>query len=307
VHIAEPRSYLQRIADSWCYAPIFLNKAANHENPVERMKNVMTFALAGLSNTCVPKKPFNPVIGETYEAIFDDGTQMFCEQSSHHPPISNWEVVGADNAYHFYGSGEWAASFRGNSICGHQMGLHYVEFPDGGLITFELPQVWARGIMWGDRIVEYDGEVHFKDQKNNLLGHIKLNPDAGGWFTGWGRKKAPSDYFLGAIERVKDWDDFNNHEANGKVATVSGSWLGIVEFDDLPYWNWEFGLQKFVPRPLENPLPSDSRFREDINNLRDGSLELAAEWKFKIEEKQRHESKLRKAWYTSRGLQPRED
>lgn len=38
--------------------------------------------------------------------------------------------------------------------------------------------------------------------------------------------------------------------------------MGVVEFEDLPYWNFEFGLPKAVPIPVEDPLPSDSRFRE---------------------------------------------
>jgi hypothetical protein len=63
VHIAEPRSYTERIADGWCFAPIFLSKAANNDDPVERLKNVITFALAGLHNTLFPKKPFNPILG----------------------------------------------------------------------------------------------------------------------------------------------------------------------------------------------------------------------------------------------------
>jgi len=63
VHIAEPRSYTERIADGWCFAPIFLAKAANADDPVERLKNVITFSIAGLHNTLFPKKPFNPILG----------------------------------------------------------------------------------------------------------------------------------------------------------------------------------------------------------------------------------------------------
>ena len=54
------------VADGWCYAPIYLKQAAVEADPVERMKNVITFAIAGLSNTCVVKKPFNPIVGKYY-------------------------------------------------------------------------------------------------------------------------------------------------------------------------------------------------------------------------------------------------
>jgi len=117
-------------------------------DPVERLKNVVTFAISGLSNTCTQKKPFNPILGkihfkkllsfihlltcsylffliflkiklgETFQAAFEDGSQVFTEQSSHHPPVTNWQIFGPDGLYHFYGYGEWTASFRGNSVKG---------------------------------------------------------------------------------------------------------------------------------------------------------------------------------------------
>ena len=35
-----------------------------------------------------------------------------------------------------------------------QKGTHYVSFPDGGLVTYELPHTILRGILWGERIME---------------------------------------------------------------------------------------------------------------------------------------------------------
>jgi hypothetical protein len=35
-------------------------------------------------------KPFNPILGETYQGNFDDGTEVYCEHTSHHPPITNF-------------------------------------------------------------------------------------------------------------------------------------------------------------------------------------------------------------------------
>jgi hypothetical protein len=58
------------------------------------------------------------VAGETFQANLDDGTEIFLEQTSHHPPASNWEVFGPNHAYHFWGYGEWAASCTGNTIKG---------------------------------------------------------------------------------------------------------------------------------------------------------------------------------------------
>jgi hypothetical protein len=296
VHIAEPRSYLERIVDGWCYAPIYLKRAAEEEDPLERLKLVITFAIAGLSNTVTAKKPFNPILGETFEAQFEDGTDIFCEQTSHHPPVTNWNIEGPNNSYNFYGYGEWCASFRGNSIKGEQKGMHYVDFNDGTQIQYELPACWARGIMWGDRIIEYDGEMLFVDKKNKLVAEIKFNPDGGGWFSSW-RKKSPTDCFTGTIYAVKNIDD--KPDKGKKKSEVSGSWLGWIEFYGKVYWEWDQELQKYMPLQVDNPLPSDCRFRQDINLLKLEDFEAAGEFKHEYEEVQRRDARLRKEYQES--------
>ena len=67
VRIFEPRSSIERMCDGWAFGPIFLNRAANTQDPVEKMKNVITFCISGLNMLCKQMKPFNPIIGETYQ------------------------------------------------------------------------------------------------------------------------------------------------------------------------------------------------------------------------------------------------
>ena len=40
------------------------------------------------------KKPFNPILGETWQASLSDGSQMYMEQISHHPPVSAFHIEG---------------------------------------------------------------------------------------------------------------------------------------------------------------------------------------------------------------------
>lgn len=70
VRIFEPRSLLERIVDWWKFAPIFLNKAAKCEDQIERMKLVVAFAISGLYVSVSQMKPFNPILGETYQARY---------------------------------------------------------------------------------------------------------------------------------------------------------------------------------------------------------------------------------------------
>lgn len=131
VDIFEPRSYLEKLADVWVY-PRYLQQAAASSDPVERMKLVITWFIAGVfqqTHFRVPgvgapgkptpvawgghhlitllsrtaglhhsfekwKKPFNPILGETWQAALSDGSTIFMEQISHHPPVSAFHIEG---------------------------------------------------------------------------------------------------------------------------------------------------------------------------------------------------------------------
>lgn len=311
VRLFEPRSYLERLADGWWSAPTFLNKAAHTSDPVERLKLVITFVVSGFFNTVENQKgkPFNPVLGETFQGTFEDGTRIYAEQASHHPPITCWQVFGPEDCYHYYGYGEWSASFRGNSVRGHQAGPNIINFADGGSITYSLPEAHVGGILFGERIIEYLGTIDFRDEQNGLACDLVINPNDQKLFSSFfsSKKKVPTDYIRGEIVRVKNPENLKKPKAKlletdyEVLCKVMGSWLSCIEFDGERFWEWnDSKLKIYVPVKVDNPLPSDSRFREDCKYLAQGDLETAGEHKRKIEQKQRREAALRKEGYDIR-------
>lgn len=92
VKLFEPRSWLERMCDNWCYLDL-LECAADATDPVERLKYMAAFVIGGLRQQVSFWKPFNPILGETYQAEYTGGIQLFLEQISHHPPISSWQMV----------------------------------------------------------------------------------------------------------------------------------------------------------------------------------------------------------------------
>ena len=56
--------------------PIYLNLAGGQNNPVERMKYIITATIACFHNSSVFLKPLNPILGETYETMYDDGSKV---------------------------------------------------------------------------------------------------------------------------------------------------------------------------------------------------------------------------------------
>jgi hypothetical protein len=120
VRIFEKRSTIERITDLWSTGPIYLKKAALESNPVERMKFVIAFMISGMHTVAPQRKPFNPIIGETYEGYWPDGSKLYVEHISHHPPISSFLVESVDGSYNFEGSYEYTAKVTdlGNSVTG---------------------------------------------------------------------------------------------------------------------------------------------------------------------------------------------
>eukprot|EP00475_Leptophrys_vorax_P045828 TRINITY_DN9663_c0_g1_i3.p1 TRINITY_DN9663_c0_g1~~TRINITY_DN9663_c0_g1_i3.p1 ORF type:complete len:383 (+),score=93.85 TRINITY_DN9663_c0_g1_i3:60-1208(+) len=285
VKIFEPRSFLQRLTDAWSLAPLMLNKASQLSDPVERVKCVLAFALGALKQNCKQWKPFNPILGETYQAQYSDGTLMFLEQTSHHPPVSHWQMFGPNDSFQFFGYALWEASMMGNALKGTTHGPNVVAFPDGDKISFTIPYLWLRGILWGDRVAEFHGEMTVQDKRNKVTAKIKFNPDAVSYLASWFvTQSSPVDVFRGTIEQ------------DGRVVSkIEGSWLTHLDFDGERFVEFSSEVQGTVkPMPDEVTLPSDARFRADLLALAQGDYELAQHQKVVLEEIQRNDRKLRK-------------
>lgn len=81
VHWNEPLSLLQRISEYMNYSHL-LRAAPELDDPVLRLQHVATFAVSALaSNFLRMGKPFNPLLGETYQ-LEQDGFRIVCEQVS---------------------------------------------------------------------------------------------------------------------------------------------------------------------------------------------------------------------------------
>lgn len=91
VQVFEPRSVLMRIAGTFGYAPNFLSKAAKTIDVLTQFKFVIAFLISSLHLNISQKKPFNPILGETFQGYIGQ-SPIFLEQICHHPPISYFYV-----------------------------------------------------------------------------------------------------------------------------------------------------------------------------------------------------------------------
>ena len=76
-------------------------------------------------------KPLNPILGETFQGLGQDGTEVYLEQTEHRPPISNFLFEGPDKAYRLWGWNSFSAKAWLNSATLFVEGHKVLEFKDG--------------------------------------------------------------------------------------------------------------------------------------------------------------------------------
>lgn len=286
VRIFEPRSTAERLVDRFSFAPFLLTPASRVSDPVQRLLYTMAFVMSGLYLGSKQEKPFNPLLGETFQGSFPDGTQIYVEHTAHNPPTDHFDIIG--KGYRVYGYYELDGRLSLNELTGEFRGFTHVQFQNQR-ISFTQPQFVLGGTMYGDRTLNWIGEIEFKDPYNRLSATIRLGDDKHKW--GIKKKSMKKDDFIGKIWRI---------EQNGKkgeaLSTVYGSWLKKFKYvyGDKKEKMWE--LDKNLPMrhlPADFPLPSDWRYREDLIWLFRKNLEFAAGWKLRVENKQRSDRMLR--------------
>lgn len=127
VTIFKKQSHLKSVARNFSFAPIFFEKVVN-SSPEEKIKAAVLFQISTAILVISMNKPFNPILGETYQGFIDD-CPVFLEQISHHPPICRYIFYG--RGYKIYGTIEPKIALGLNCVKGWSSPLNYIQFDDG--------------------------------------------------------------------------------------------------------------------------------------------------------------------------------
>ncbi|XP_064096238.1 oxysterol-binding protein-related protein 1-like [Macrobrachium nipponense] len=208
----EPLSFLQRMAEYMEYAWL-LDKADQGADPVTRMQYVAAFAVSGLaSNWERLGKPFNPLLGETYE-LQRDNYRIVCEQVSHHPPVSSF--YADSEHWNFHGSIHPKLKFWGKSVEIQPKGVLTVELPNHGeAYTWSNVNCCVHNIIVGKLWIEQYGNMEIT---NHATGHkCILTFKTAGWFS--------KD-----LNRI---DGFIMDKKKKKVSFLYGKWTDFLRATD---------------------------------------------------------------------------
>ena len=277
IRCAAEYTMLQAIAGYMKVFPHYISAAALTEDPLERMKLLIVVALAHLEPCNTFEKPLNPILGETYSCYLADGTKVYCEQTSHHPPITHIHTIGPNNIYEFSFHSGYSASGSWNSIKVNIIGHKCFIFKDGTKITTSNTDDVIQNTLFGTMTRQVVGNQVYKDETNHINAEIEF---------GSTKKKKEQDYVTGKICQYGQ-----------EIYSVFGNYNGYVEFNGERYWDIrDTKVFELIPSCGNDILPSDSRLRVDLNAVKKEPLDSSVpqDLKEQLENDQRRDATLRK-------------
>ena len=321
VKLFQPLSLSQTLLNYFSFIPKFILPAVDPNlTPLDRMKLVISLGISGLYMNAQQLKPFNPLISETFQGIFDakEKIEVYSEQTSNYPTLTRYYILNKNFKMYGYFDLSLETKNFGNRITCFTKGLNTLDFfKSNEKIFFSIPSSQiVNAIAKDDRSAHYVGVMIFFDIKNKLRAFVQFAKDCNhiadikGYIF---KYEFEPDYKFNFDKEYEmfykiDTNNLNKNnnifKSNDIVSTISGSWLGQLYFDNNKYWDIDEDIPTYI-KPVYNCLPSDSRFREDLIWLYRSFYKakneeerlyyekLAQNWKLMIEKVQREERTLK--------------
>ncbi|KAK6126008.1 hypothetical protein DH2020_040235 [Rehmannia glutinosa] len=278
VLIFEPMTMLQKMAELMEYSYL-LELADECEDPDMRLVYAAAWFISLYYAIQRTWKPFNPILGETYEMVNHCGITFIAEQVSHHPPMS---AAHAENEHFVYDiTSKLKTKFLGNSVDIYPVGRTRLTLKKAGVVLDLVPPPSkANNIIFGRTWVDSPGEMILTNLTTGDKVVLYFQPC--GWF-GAGRyevdgyvynaEEEPKFLMTGKLEerqraekRIREangdefkpkwfdltnetastpWGDLEIYKYNGKyeqhrTAVDSSDSIGETETSSLEFNPWQY-------------------------------------------------------------------
>lgn len=286
--VLEPRSMLERITDFMSH-PDLIFDAEQLDDPTERFIKVLAYYLSGWHiKPKGVKKPYNPVLGEFFRCTYNysNGTKGYyvAEQVSHHPPISAYFYISPANNIKIVGELRPKSKFLGNSVSTIMEGENRVSLlgrPDDGEYIITMPNMYARGIVFGKMVLELGETCTAKNAANDILADIDFKTKG---------------FFSGTYNAV----NAKLRRQGSEFAEVTGRWNKVMEIKDVKGKSVLFDADAATVAeksvcPIDEQDPNESRrlWRDVTAAIDSKNMEAATEAKSAIEDAQREARRKR--------------
>ncbi|KAI3758574.1 hypothetical protein L6452_06141 [Arctium lappa] len=305
VYFNEPLSSLQKCFEDLEYSYL-LDRAyewGKRGNSLMRILNVAAFAVSGYASTegrnC---KPFNPLLGETYEADYPDkGLRFFSEKVSHHPMIVACHCEGT--GWKFWGDSNLKSKFWGRSIQLDPVGVLTLQFDDGEIFQWSKVTTSIYNLILGKLYCDHYGTMRIQGNRSYSCklkfkeqSIIERNPHQV-----QGVVQDRSGKTLATL--IGKWDEsmhYVNGDCSGKGKSDPYSDAHLLWKRSKPpmvptrynLTRFAITLNELTPGLKEKLPPTDSRLRPDQRCLENGEYEMANSEKLRLEQRQRQARKM---------------
>lgn len=306
VNFSEPLSMLQRLTEDFEYSAC-LDRAAACQDSLEQMAYVAAFTVSAYATTAVrTNKPFNPLLGETYECDRTDdlGWRSLAEQVSHHPPACALHCES--NAWYCWFEFSMTTKFRGKYLQINPVGTcHLVFRRTGHHYTWRKIPMTVHNIIVGRLWIDNSGEMDIVNHNTGEKCHLSYK--AYSYFSNETPRRVTGAVLdkEGSVRYVLNgtWDDSmefapvisTRQTRNGKPILETGPACLLWKCAPLPvdaekmYGFTRLALQ--LNEPEEGISPTDSRLRPDQRLMEEGRWDEANRAKVQLEELQRQRRK----------------
>uniref|UniRef100_A0A8C5EBL2 Oxysterol-binding protein n=1 Tax=Gouania willdenowi TaxID=441366 RepID=A0A8C5EBL2_GOUWI len=296
VQLNEPLNTLQRLCEELEYSEL-LDTANQTADPFERMVYVATFAISSYASSYyrAGSKPFNPVLGETYEFDRPDkGFRFIAEQVSHHPPVSACHSDSKN--FSFWQDVRWKNKFWGKSMEIVPIGSTHVTLPAFG-DHYEWNKVTSciHNILSGQRWIEHYGEMTIRNTNSDAcqckITFVKAKT--------WSSTVNEIEGVVTDAEGTVVYSMFGKwHESvfRGEPPLATCVWrakpMPVEQEQYYGFTQFAVELNELDPSVRTLLPPTDTRFRPDQRLLEEGNTDGAEEQKQRIEQLQRERRRV---------------
>lgn len=185
VSMNEPLNMLQKACEELEYCEL-LEKASTLSDSIERLMYVTVFLISTYASTQhrIGRKPFNPMMTETYENIRPDkGFRFISEKVSHNPLTiaAHAEAKG----FKYWQSTEIKSKFWGKSMEFMTEGTFHVSLSGhNDHFTFFKPSSWMKNMIAGEKYLEHSGECKVINQTTGEYATVTFKEGTGGGLFG---------------------------------------------------------------------------------------------------------------------------
>ncbi|KAM3580961.1 Oxysterol-binding protein OBPa [Umbelopsis sp. WA50703] len=289
--VLEPRSMLERITDFFSHSD-YIIEASKQDDQLQRFIGVVRYYLSGWHiKPKGVKKPYNPVLGEFYRCQYKypDNTEGYyvAEQVSHHPPISAYYYASPENGIVIAGDIRPKSKFLGNSAATLMQGSSHIIFTNRHNERYDIvmPNMYARGILFGTMTLELGDASSIRCISSDLICELEFKTK--GFFSGQWNSLA------GKIKR----------ESTGEVLfELSGQWSNeiYIKMSKASSKNTLFDVKEskifpktVAPESEQEPNESQRQWADLTEAIRKHDMDGATDAKSAVEDKQRHDAKIR--------------